>query len=104
IGIPTSYKDMPERYVGLPEVGLAMEPDLELISSMKPDEVMTVTTLTEFVEEKYEQTELPVSYYDFESVEGMYDGIQTIGEKYDRTEQAQELVAEFDEKMDEIET
>lgn len=104
VGIPTSYKDMPARYEGLPEVGLAMEPDLELIMSLQPDEVLTVTTLTEFVEEKFEQTNLPVTYYDFESVEGMYEGIEMLGEKYNRTEQAAELISTFDEKMLEIET
>ncbi|MHA6252418.1 heme ABC transporter substrate-binding protein IsdE [Oceanobacillus sp. CAU 1775] len=103
VGIPTSYKDMPERYEGLPEVGLAMEPDLELIMSLKPDEVLTVTTLTEFVEEKYARTDLPVTYHDFESVEGMYEGINILGEKYNRVEQAEKLTTAFDEKMTEIE-
>ena len=38
-----------------------------------------------------------------ESVEGMYEGIQYLGEKYNRMEQADELVKDFEEKLTEIE-
>jgi len=103
VGIPTSYKDLPERYKDLPEVGLAMDPDMELILSLKPTDVLTVTTLTSYVEEKFKQTDTPATYIDLESVEGMYEGIQYLGEKYNRMEQADEMVNDFEEKMIEIE-
>ncbi|GGA74409.1 heme ABC transporter substrate-binding protein IsdE [Ornithinibacillus halotolerans] len=103
VGVPTTYKDLPERYDGLPEVGLAMEPDMELILSLKPTDVLTVTTLTEYVEEKFTQTNTPATYIDLESVEGMYEGILHLGEKYDREEKAEEIVNGFKEKMIEIE-
>jgi len=103
VGIPTSYKDLPERYKDLPEVGLAMDPDMELILSLKPTDVLTVTTLTSYVEETFKQTNTPATYIDLESVEGMYQGIQHLGEKYNRMEQADEMVKDFEEKMIEIE-
>lgn len=103
VGIPTTYKDLPERYEGLPEVGLAMDPDMELILSLKPTDVLTVTTLTSYVENQFTQTNTPATYVDLESVEGMYNSILQLGEKYDRTEQAEELVSEFEDKLTEIE-
>ena len=103
VGIPTSYKDLPNRYEGLPEVGLAMAPDMELIKSLKPTDVLTVTTLTSYVEETFTQTDTPATYLDFESVEGMYEGIQYLGEKYNRMDHAEKLVQEFKEKLTEIE-
>ncbi len=103
VGVPTTYKDLPERYQGLPEVGLAMSPDMEMILSLKPTEVLTVTTLKDYVEETYTETDTPATYMDLESVEGMYEEIQSLGEKYDRTGQAEDLVNTFEEKLSEIE-
>src|SRR5699024_12354421 len=39
IGVPTSYKDLPERYEGIPEVGNPMSPDMELIMYLQPKAV-----------------------------------------------------------------
>ncbi|AOV06947.1 heme ABC transporter substrate-binding protein IsdE [Sporosarcina ureilytica] len=103
VGIPTTYKGLPKRYKGLPEVGLAMDPDMEIIKSLKPTDVLTVTTLTSYVEETFTQTDTPATYLDFESVEGMYEGIQYLGEKYNREEHAEKLVEAFEEKLAEIE-
>src|SRR5690625_3428154 len=36
VGVPTSYKELPERYQGLPEVGMAAQPDMEIIKSLQP--------------------------------------------------------------------
>ena len=44
-GIPTSYKALPQRYKGLPEIGNPMSPDMENVLSMKPSEVLSVSTL-----------------------------------------------------------
>lgn len=103
IGVPTTYKDLPKRYEGLPEVGMAMSPDMEMILSLKPTEVLTVTTLTDYVEKTFTETDTPATYMDLESVEGMYAGIQSLGEKYNRVEQAETLVNSFEEKLTEIE-
>ncbi|QUW24042.1 heme ABC transporter substrate-binding protein IsdE [Sporosarcina sp. Marseille-Q4063] len=103
IGIPTTYKGLPERYEGLPEVGLAMDPDMELIKSLKPTDVLTVTTLTSYVEETFTKTDTPATYLDFGSVEGMYEGIQYLGEKYNREEHAEKMVKAFEEKLSVIE-
>src|SRR5699024_5956333 len=90
VGVPTSYKDLPERYVDATEVGMAAEPDMEIIKSLKPTDVLSATTLdAEFdLEPVFENADVPVTFVDMESVEGMFEGINDLGEKYDRTEQA----------------
>lgn len=103
VGVPSSYKDLPERYHGLPEVGMAMSPDLEMIRSLKPTEVLTVTTLTDYVEEPFTEADIPATYMNLESVESMYEEIRSLGERYDRNEQAEALVADFEAKLSEIE-
>lgn len=103
VGVPTSYKDLPERYADATEVGMAMDPDMEIIKSLKPTDVLSVTTLEADLEDTFEKTDTPVSFIDLESVEGMYDAILDLGEKYDRTEQAEELVNSYDQQLSELE-
>lgn len=105
VGVPTSYKDLPERYDDATEVGMAAEPDMEIIKSLKPTDVLSATTLdAEFdLEPVFENADVPVTFVDMESVEGMFEGINDLGEKYDRTEQAEKIVNDFEDKIVEIE-
>lgn len=105
IGVPTSYKDLPERYTNATEVGMAAEPDMETIRSLKPTDVLSVTTLqNEFnLDPVFENANVPVTFVNMESLDGMYKGIHDLGEKYDRTEQAKAIVKDFESKLAEIE-
>lgn len=103
VGIPTSYKDLPERYADAAEVGMAMDPDMEIIKSLKPTDVLSVTTLQSDLESIFEKTDTPVTFVDLESVDGMYEAILNLGEKYDRTEQADDIVNSFEKKLSETE-
>src|SRR5699024_165882 len=103
VGIPTSYKDLPERYAEAEEVGNPMEPDMEIIKSLQPTDVLSVTTLQSDLEDAFEKADIPVTFIDLESVEGMYDAIRDLGEKYDRTEQAEQIVNRFEKKLSETE-
>lgn len=103
VGIPTTYKDLAPRYQDLQEVGIANEPDMEIVKSLKPTDVLSVTTLQDDVEEYYEQTNTPVTFLDLESVDGLYESIEQLGETYSREEEADEIVERFEEKMKETE-
>lgn len=100
-GVPTSYKELPDRYSDAKEVGMAMEPDMEIIRSLKPTDVLSVSTLKSDLEDSFTRSDTPVTFVDLESVEGMYDSILDLGEKYDRTEQAEGIVNDFEEKLSE---
>src|SRR5690625_2558548 len=102
-GVPTTEQELPERYQDLPEVGIAMTPDMELIRSLNPTDVLTVTTLIPFVEESFDQTDTEATYIDLETIEGMYEGIAYLGERFDRETQAEEVVNDFEEQLAEIE-
>lgn len=105
VGVPTSYKDLPERYTDAIEVGMAAEPDMEIIKSLQPTDVLSATTLdAEFdLEPVFENADVPVTFINIESIEGMYESITDLGEKYNRTEQAEEIVQNFTDKVAEIE-
>lgn len=103
VAVPTSYKDLPERYEGLTDIGNPMSPDMEVILSLKPTEVYSVTTLLDDLEASFSEYDVPVNFVDLTSVDAMFDEIKTIGEKYDRNEEAENLVNNFDKKLAEIE-
>lgn len=103
VGVPTSYKELPERYADATEVGMAMSPDMEIIKSLHPTDVLSVTTLESDLVKTFEKTDTPASFIDLESIDGMYDAIQSLGEKYDRKKQAEEIVTGFEKQLSELE-
>ncbi|MCR6111477.1 heme ABC transporter substrate-binding protein IsdE [Bacillus sp. A301a_S52] len=104
VGIPTSYKDLPERYVGLQEVGNPMNPDMELIKSLQPTDVISVTTLQTDLEETFDAVDLNATYLNLQSLSNMLEEIEMLGEKFNREEQADALVSSIEERLTLIET
>lgn len=103
VGVPSSYKDLPERYADAKEVGNPMGPDMETLLSLKPTEIYSVTTLKYDLQEMFDERGIDMTYANLESIDAMHEEILKIGEKYDRMEQAEAIVAQFEEKTSEIE-
>ncbi|AST96366.1 heme ABC transporter substrate-binding protein IsdE [Shouchella clausii] len=102
VGIPTSYKELPERYENVTEIGNPMSPDMEQIRSLDPDVVWSVTTLEADLEEPFAQAAIDAKFLNFQSVEAMSEEILEMGETYQREEQANRLVARFNERISEL--
>lgn len=103
VGIPTTYKELPERFNDATEVGSPMDPDLETVLSLKPTHVLSVTNLQGDLEKAFTEYDIPADYLDLDTVEGMFTEIEKLGEKYDRSEQANEIISNFDDKMKDVE-
>ena len=103
VGVPSSYKDLPEHYADAKEVGNPMSPDMEALLSLKPTEIFSVTTLKYDLQEMFEERGIDMTYANLESIDAMHEEILKIGEKYDRMDQAEAIVAQFEEKAAEIE-
>ncbi|WP_062745752.1 heme ABC transporter substrate-binding protein IsdE [Shouchella tritolerans] len=102
VGIPTSYKELPNRYKNVSEIGNPMSPDMEQIRSLAPDVVWSVTTLEADLEEPFAQAGIDAEFLNFQSVEAMSEEILEMGETYQREEQANRLVARFNERISEL--
>lgn len=100
VGVPTTYKDLPDKFADATEVGNAMDPDLETVLSLKPTEVLSVTNLQKDLEKPFTEHNVPVDFLDLDTVEGMFNEIEQLGETYDRSEQAKAIISEFNDKMD----
>jgi iron complex transport system substrate-binding protein len=98
IGVPHSnLTKTPERYSDVPEIGMPMSPDIELIRSMSPDIVLSPTSLEPDLRPKYEAAGLDCYFLDLKSVDGMYRSIEELGEMTDRRDEARALAAEYDD-------
>ena len=90
-----------ERYQDVTTVGTAMSPDLEILKSLNPDYVISPNSLQSDLQPKYASIGVSSLFLNLRSVEGMYASIEGLGEKFDREEQAQALVEEYQQFMEE---
>lgn len=93
----TTTSTIPERYADLTTVGTAMSPDMEIVSSLNPDWILSPVSLQSDLQPKYEAIDTDWAFLNLRSVPGMYRSIQELGEIFDREEEAQALVDEFTE-------
>lgn len=91
----SSVSTIPKRYTDLTTVGTAMSPDMEIVASLKPDWILSPSSLQTDLEPKYKEISTEYAFLNLRSVQGMYRSIQELGEIFDREEQAKELVDEF---------
>ena len=101
VGVCETSGTLPERYENLPKVGMAMNPDLEIIKSLNPDYVLSPATLQSDLQPKYAGAGVASLFLNLKSVEGMYASIEGLGEKFGREEEASAMLQEFDSFMKE---
>ena len=92
VGVPTSSKTLPKRYKGLPEVGNPMSPDMEKVKSLKPSEVLSVTTLEYELKPVFDGVGMKANFLDLTSLKNMQNSISDLGKKYGREKQAEAVV------------
>ena len=102
VGICESSSELPERYDGLTTVGMAMNPDLEIIKSLDPDYILSPSSLQNDLQPKYASIGVSSLFLNLKSVEGMYTSIEGLGEKFGREEEAAVMLEEFDSFMTEF--
>lgn len=91
----TSVTTLPTRYEGVTAVGTAMSPDMEIISSLQPDWILSPSSLQSDLQPKYEAVKTEWAFLNLKSVQGMYRSIQELGTIFDRESEAEQLVSEF---------
>lgn len=103
IGVASTNGDLPERYQNITSVGTAMNPDLEIIKSLNPTDVIGPSTLETSLKQSYEQIGVNYTFIDLKNLYNMHQDITKLGEKYDRQDEAQALVEKFNNFLLEIE-
>ena len=97
----TSLSTIPARYDGVTRVGLAMSPDSEIIASLNPDWILSPASLKNDLQPKYTAISTKSIFLNLESVEGMYQSIDDLGQIFSRQEQAQAMIDEYQKFIEE---
>lgn len=102
VGVPTTTNEIPARYKDAVEVGNPMSPDVEVIASLQPTEVFSVTSLQTDLEPAFEQVNIPATFVNLQGLQQMTDAIIDIGTRYDRQKQATQLVASIQQEIEQL--
>ncbi len=95
VGVPTTSTTLPERYQGLDEVGMSMNPDLEKVVSLSPDVFIVDKNFKESIEQNADALGLNVFYFDTTTYENFVVSIEELGKAIYKEDKASELVAEL---------
>ncbi|WP_394919559.1 heme ABC transporter substrate-binding protein IsdE [uncultured Robinsoniella sp.] len=96
VGVPkSSLTALPERYQDVEVIGTPMSPDMEILKSVKPDWVLSPSSLQSDLQSKYEAAGMDFAFLNLKSVPGMYKSIQELGQLFNREDEAEALVNEF---------
>ena len=91
----TVSSEVPERYKDVTKVGTPMSPDMEIVSSLNPDWILSPSSLQSDLQPKYEAIGSQWAFLNLRSVPGMYRSIQELGVIFNRQDEAQKMVNEF---------
>lgn len=97
-----SFK-LPDRYENTTRVGMPMGPDMEIIKSLKPTDIISPSSLKSYLEDQYKEAKLPYRFVDLSSVDAMYDSIDDIAKTYKKEELSNKLRQEYEDLLKEYE-
>ena len=96
VGIPTTEAySVPKRYKKATELGTAMAPDVEVLSTLKPDVILSPNSLEGELSSKYEKIGISSSFLNLKSVSGMFKSIEELGVLLNKEKQAEKMVNDF---------
>lgn len=91
----SAVSEIPKRYKDAADIGIAMSPDMEVISSLNPDWILSPSSLQSDLQPKYEAIRTDWAFLNLRSVPGMYTSIEELGEIFGKEKQAEALVDDY---------
>lgn len=101
VGVPESQYELNEKMKDVAKVGVSMSPDVEAIAQLKPTHVISLTTIESMIKPKLEQIGIEGTYLNLENIETLKASIKTLGELFDRNEEAETLINDFEAEVNE---
>ncbi|WP_133015469.1 heme ABC transporter substrate-binding protein IsdE [Clostridium cuniculi] len=101
-GVPSTSYELPESTKDAVEVGNPMSPDLEIIKSLNPTMVVSVDTLGSDYMNLFTENNIPSEFVSLESLDGLKEAITTLGEKFDKNDEAKALLEQIEAKELEV--
>jgi heme ABC transporter, heme-binding protein isdE len=97
-GVPTTKLGrMPKRYDNTVQIGLPMNPNMEVIKSINPSIVYAPDSLQDWIKEGFEKNKIPYKFVDIRSVNGLYTITEDLAKEFGKVEKFNKLKKEHDE-------
>ena len=76
-----------------------MSPDMEKLSTLKPDLILSPNSLEGDLASKYEKIKISSSFLNLKSLSGMYKSIEELGKFFNKEKKAQKLIDDYTNYM-----
>lgn len=97
VGLPTSTNPLPEEFADIDEIGSPMAPDLEKMTDLEADLVLSSNALEDSLEESLSGIDLERAYLPTDSYEDLKLSVEALGIYFDKEEKANEVLQEIEE-------
>jgi iron complex transport system substrate-binding protein len=98
VGVPTSTYELPASVADAKQIGNPMEPDMEIIASLNPTVIISVSSLSENLKAQFETLGIPGKFMDLTSYDGLKKSILSLGTYFGVKEKAEGIIAGFESK------
>lgn len=96
VGIPQSDSyTIPKKYQKATKIGNAMSPDMEKISNLNPNLILSPNSLEGDLASKYEKLKISSSFLNLKNLSGMYKSIEELGKLFNKEKQAKKLIDDY---------
>ncbi|MBR1737814.1 MAG: heme ABC transporter substrate-binding protein IsdE [Firmicutes bacterium] len=97
VGVPeTTVSAIAARYDSVTRIGTPMGPDMEIVASLNPTDVIGPDTLKADLKPQYDNIGVNSTFLNLRSVQGLYDSVKMIGYKYGKEKEADEMYKEYE--------
>ena len=103
VGVPTSSYTLPESVADATEIGNPMSPDMEVITSLEPDYIISVNSLEADLGDQFKATGATTYFADLSSYEGLKTTITDLGALFGTEDAASAVIAGLEEKEANVE-
>lgn len=90
VGVPTSSNPIPEDFEAIDEIGSPMAPDLEVMTELKPDIVLSAKSLQNSLDESLNGMDLNKAYLPTDSFDDLKVSFKALGTYFNQTEKMNE--------------
>lgn len=102
VGRPTTKLDLPERYLEIEEIGSSFSPDFEKVLAVGTELLIGDSLFKEKIDATAKQYGIDTFYIDTSTYESFLFGIDELGRKIGKEEEATSIIARFQEPLNNL--
>lgn len=102
VGVVSTEKALPERFNGITEIGMPMNPDLEKVVSLNPELYITDASLKESIEALFEGQNIETMFLSNNSYQNILENIESLGQYFGKEEKAKAVLDEMKEREQQV--